>query len=477
MIEFMLYKNIIKLIQKMKKKYRIEFDSLGSKKIDSTQLWGAQTQRSLENFKIGNEKIPKEIIIAFGHQKKAAALANIKIGKLNSKIGKAIIDACNQIINLKLIDEFPLSIWQTGSGTQTNMNANEVISNYAIKKLKGKIGSKKPVHPNDHVNLSQSSNDTFPTVMHITCNELLQDKLNISLRNLIKELKSKSQKFNRIIKIGRTHTQDAIPLTLGQEFSGYLEQIKNNQKRILQAQKELLYLAQGGTAVGTGMNAPKNFDKIFCKYLSILTKSKYLPAPNKFESIASHDPMVNLSGSLSTLATSLLKISNDLRFLASGPRSGLGELKLPENEPGSSIMPGKVNPTQIEALSMVCTQVIGNHTTITIAGSQGHFELNAFKPVIVFNNLQSIHLLSDSIDSFIKYCLRGLKPDVYRIKQHLDNSLMLVTALNEHIGYDNAAKIAKKAFKENLTLKEAAIKLGMIEANEFDRIVQPKKMI
>ena len=461
----------------MKKKYRLEFDSLGSKKIDSTQLWGAQTQRSLENFKIGNEKMPKEIIIAFGLQKKAAALANIKIGKLNSKIGKAIIDACNQIINLKLIDEFPLSIWQTGSGTQTNMNANEVISNYAIKKLKGKIGSKKPVHPNDHVNLSQSSNDTFPTVMHITCNELLQDKLNISLRNLIKELKSKSQKFNRIIKIGRTHTQDAIPLTLGQEFSGYLEQIKNNQKRILQAQKELLYLAQGGTAVGTGMNAPKNFDKIFCKYLSILTKSKYFPAPNKFESISSHDPMVNLSGSLSTLATSLLKISNDLRFLASGPRSGLGELKLPENEPGSSIMPGKVNPTQIEALSMVCTQVIGNHTTITIAGSQGHFELNAFKPVIIFNNLQSIHLLSDSIDSFIKYCLRGLKPDVYRIKQHLDNSLMLVTALNEHIGYDNAAKIAKKAFKENLTLKEAAIKLGMIEANEFDRIVQPKKMI
>ena len=461
----------------MKKKYRLEFDSLGSKKIDSTQLWGAQTQRSLENFKIGNEKMPKEIIIAFGHQKKAAALAYIKIGKLNSKIGKAIIDACNQIINLKLIDEFPLSIWQTGSGTQTNMNANEVISNYAIKKLKGKIGSKKPVHPNDHVNLSQSSNDTFPTVMHITCNELLQDKLNISLRNLIKELKSKSQKFNRIIKIGRTHTQDAIPLTLGQEFSGYLEQIKNNQKRILQAQKELLYLAQGGTAVGTGMNAPKNFDKIFCKYLSILTKSKYLHAPNKFESIASHDPMVNLSGSLSTLATSLLKISNDLRFLASGPRSGLGELKLPENEPGSSIMPGKVNPTQIEALSMVCTQVIGNHTTITIAGSQGHFELNAFKPVIIFNNLQSIHLLSDSIDSFIKYCLRGLKPDVYRIKQHLDNSLMLVTALSAHIGYDNAAKIAKKAFKENLTLKEAAIKLGMIEANEFDRIVQPKKMI
>jgi len=461
----------------MKKKFRLEFDSLGSKKIDSNRLWGAQTQRSLENFRIGNEKMPKEIIIALGYQKKAATLANIKIGKLNTKIGNVIIDACDQIINLKLIDEFPLSIWQTGSGTQTNMNANEVISNYAIKKLKGEIGSKKPVHPNDHVNLSQSSNDTFPTIMHVACNELLQVKLNMSLRNLIRELKSKSIKFNKIIKIGRTHTQDATPLTLGQEFSGYLEQIKNNQQRILQSQKELRYLAQGGTAVGTGINAPKNFDKIFCKYLSKLTKNSYFPSPNKFESIASHDPMVNLSGSLSTLATSLLKISNDLRFLGSGPRSGLGELKLPENEPGSSIMPGKVNPTQIEALSMVCTQVMGNHTTITIAGSQGHFELNAFKPVIVFNNLQSINLLSDSIDSFVKKCLRGLKPDVYRIKLHLDNSLMLVTALNEHIGYENAAKIAKKAFKENLTLKEAAIKLGMVGSSEFDRIVQPKKMI
>ena len=461
----------------MKKKYRLEYDSLGSKKIDSARLWGAQTQRSLENFKIGNEKMPKELIIALGYQKKASALTNIKIGKLNAKTGKAIIDACNQIINLKLIDEFPLSIWQTGSGTQTNMNANEVISNYAIKKLRGKIGSKKHVHPNDDVNLSQSSNDTFPTVMHIACNELLQDKLNKSLKNLLKELKSKSQKFNKIIKIGRTHTQDATPITLGQEFSGYFVQIKNSQKRISLAQKELRYLAQGGTAVGTGMNAPKNFDKIFCKYLSKLTKNIYLPAPNKFESIASHDPMVNLSGSLSTLATSLLKISNDLRFLGSGPRSGLGELKLPENEPGSSIMPGKVNPTQIEALSMVCTQVMGNHTTITIAGSQGHFELNAFKPVIVYNNLQSIHLLADSIDSFINNCLRGLKPNVIRIKQHLENSLMLVTALNEHIGYDNAAKIAKKAFKDNLTLKEAATKLGMIEENEFDQIVQPKKMI
>ena len=461
----------------MKKKHRIESDSLGEKKIDNSKLWGAQTQRSLENFKIGSEKMSNEVIVAFGYQKKAAALANMKLGKLDSKIGNAIIDACNQIINLNLINEFPLSVWQTGSGTQTNMNANEVISNFAIKKLNGKIGSKIPVHPNDHVNLSQSSNDTFPTVMHIACNKLLEEKLNKAIINLVHELKTKSQKFRNIIKIGRTHTQDAIPITLGQEFSGYLEQIKNNHKRLLQAQKELSFLAQGGTAVGTGINAPKNFDKIFCQYLSKLTRNKYLPSPNKFETIAAHDSMVNLSGCLNTLATSILKISNDLRFLGSGPRSGLGELKFPENEPGSSIMPGKVNPTQIEALSMVCVQVIGNHLSVTIAGSQGHFELNAFKPVILYNNLQSINLLSDSINSFVKNCLKNLKPNEKRIKQHLENSLMLVTALNEHIGYDKAAKIAQKAFKENITLKKAAIKLGLIKPEQFDKIVQPKKMI
>ena len=461
----------------MKKKYRIESDTLGNKKVLSSKLWGAQTQRSLENFKIGNEIMPKEAIIAFGYQKKSSAIANIKLGKLNLKIGKAIIKACDQIINLKLINEFPLSVWQTGSGTQTNMNVNEVISNYAIKLLKGKIGSKSPVHPNDHVNLSQSSNDTFPTVINISSNELINQKLIPSLNKLIFELKNKSKKYNKIIKIGRTHTQDATPITLGQVFSGFLEQINNNKKRIVLAQSELKYLAQGGTAVGTGINSPKNFDKIFCKTLSVLTKTKYLPAANKFESIACHDSIINISGSFNTLAASLLKITNDIRFLASGPRAGLGELILPENEPGSSIMPGKVNPTQIEALSMVCLQIIGNHSTITLAGSQGHFELNAFKPVILFNTLQSINLLSDSINSFVKNCLRGIKPNKINIEKHLNNSLMLVTSLNKYIGYDNAAKIAKLAFKENLTLKEAALKLNLIDSEMFDKIVQPEKML
>ena len=459
------------------KKFRIESDSLGNKNIDNSKLWGAQTQRSLENFKIGNEIIPIEAIIAFGYQKKAAALTNIKLGKLSKKIGNAIIMACDEIINLKLNNEFPLSVWQTGSGTQTNMNINEVISNYAIKKLRGKVGSKIPVHPNDHVNLSQSSNDTFPTIMHIACNDLIEKKLFQSLNNLIDTLKLKSKEFKNIIKIGRTHTQDATPITLGQEFSGYLQQIRNSLKRIKIAQNELLLLAQGGTAVGTGINAPKNFDKIFCQNLSKLTKYKYSPLSNKFEGIASHDTMVNLSGSFNTLAVSLFKISNDIRFLGSGPRSGLGELILPENEPGSSIMPGKVNPTQIEALSMVCTQIMGNHTTITIAGSQGHFELNAFKPVILYNNIQSINLLSDSIQSFVTNCLKNIKPNKKRIKEHLDNSLMLVTALNQYIGYDNASKIAKKAIKENLTLKESAKRLGLVTESEFDKIVVPKKMI
>ncbi|MDC1296496.1 class II fumarate hydratase [Alphaproteobacteria bacterium] len=461
----------------MKNKFRIENDSLGNKKINNANLWGAQTQRSLENFKIGSEKMSEEVIVAFGYQKKAAALTNMHLGKLKKKLGNAIISSCNEIINKNLMKEFPLSIWQTGSGTQTNMNVNEVISNYAIKILKGKIGSKKPVHPNDHVNLSQSSNDTFPTVMHIACNEIIKNKLENSINNLISELVKKTKDFSKIIKIGRTHTQDATPITLGQEFSGYLQQIKNNKKRLLLVKKELFFLAQGGTAVGTGINAPKNFDKLFCKNLSKLTKRNYYPNPNKFEAIASHDSMLNLSSFLNILATSLLKISNDIRFLASGPRSGLGELKLPENEPGSSIMPGKVNPTQIEALSMVCVQVMGNHSTVSIANSQGHFELNTFKPVILYNNLQSINLLSDSIDSFIKNCLKDISPNKNKIKEHLNNSLMLVTALNEHIGYDAAAKIAKKAYDENLTLKESAIKLGLVEEKDFDILVKPENMI
>ena len=395
----------------MSTKKRIEFDSLGHKKIDKNKLWGAQTQRSLENFKIGDEKIPNEIIIALGQQKKAAAYANIELGKLNKKIGYKIINACNQIINLNLVNEFPLSVWQTGSGTQTNMNANEVISNYVIKKLKGKIGSKYPVHPNDHVNLSQSSNDTFPTIMNIAINELTLDKLIPSIKKLIKELDNKKNKFNKIIKIGRTHTQDATPITLGDEFSAFSSQMNSCLSRIILAKKELNNLAQGGTAVGSGINAPKNFDKIFCKYLNKITKNKYRPSKNKFKAISSHEDLVNFSNSLKTLSIAIMKIINDIRFLASGPRSGIGELELPINEPGSSIMPGKVNPTQIEALSMVCAQVIGNSSTVDIAGMSGHFQLNAYKPVIAFSIIQSLNLLSDGINSFNINCLKNIKPN------------------------------------------------------------------
>ena len=458
-------------------KKRIEYDSLGRKKIDKNRLWGAQTQRSFENFIIGSEKIPKEIIVALGKQKKSAAQANVEFGLLSKKIGNQIINACNNIINLNLINEFPLSVWQTGSGTQTNMNANEVISNYIIKKNKGKMGSKNSIHPNDHVNLSQSSNDTFPTIMHIAINELTSEKLIPSIKNLIKELDIKKKKFSKIIKIGRTHTQDATPLTMGDEFSGYLHQIENNFERIKISKKELNYLAQGGTAVGSGINAPKNFDKVFCKFLNKFTINNYKPAKNKFEAIASHDSLVNFSNSLNTLAVSLLKILNDLRFLSSGPRSGLGEINIPANEPGSSIMPGKVNPTQIEALSMICTQVMGNNLAVSLAGSQGHFELNAFKPVIIFNVINSINLLSDGIQSFCTNCLEGITLNKDNINKHVQNSLMLVTALNKHIGYDNSAKIAKKAFNDNITLREAALKLKLVTGKEFDKIVDPKKMI
>ena len=461
----------------MVNKKRIEFDSLGSKKIDQNKLWGAQTQRSLENFKIGSEKIPSELIIALGQQKKAAAEANIELGVIDKKLGSLISKACDDIINLKLIEEFPLSVWQTGSGTQTNMNANEVISNHIIKKLKGRIGSKKPIHPNDHVNLSQSSNDTFPTIMHVAINELSIKNLIPTLKDLIKEFQKKKKTFQNIIKIGRTHTQDATPITLGDEFSAFCTQLQACLKRIEVSKSELKYLAQGGTAVGSGINAPKKFDKVFCKYLNKLTRDNYKPSQNKFESLASHDPLINFSNSLKTLSISLLKIINDIRFLASGPRSGLGELILPANAPGSSIMPGKINPTQIEALSMVCVQVIGNSTTVDIAGLNGHFQLNAYKPVIALNIIQSINLINDGIKSFNKNCLKGLKANKIMIDNHLNNSLMLVTALNKSIGYDNAAKIAKKAFDENLTLKEAALKLKLVSEKEFDKIVDPKKMI
>ncbi len=461
----------------MTNKKRIELDSLGPKEIDKDRLWGSQTQRSIDNFKIGNEKMPNELIIALGQQKKAAAQTNIKLGILEKKIGNKIIDACNKIINLELENEFPLLVWQTGSGTQTNMNANEVISNYIIRKMNGKVGSKFPVHPNDHVNLSQSSNDTFPTIMHIAINELVIIKLIPSLQNLIKELYNKNKKYKKIIKIGRTHTQDATPITLGDEFSAYYKQIRSCLDRIILAKKELNFLAQGGTAVGSGINAPSNFDKVFCNYLNKMTKDKYKPAINKFEAISTHDSLVNFSNCLKTLSISIIKIINDIRFLASGPRSGIGELEIPANEPGSSIMPGKVNPTQIEALSMVCAQVIGNSATVDFAGASGHFQLNAFKPVIAYNIIQSINLLSDGVNSFNKNCLKGIKPNLKNISDHLNNSLMLVTALNKTIGYDNAAKIAKKAYKENLTLREAALILKIITEEEFDNIVNPSKMI
>ncbi len=461
----------------MKNIYRIETDSLGVKKVKSTKLWGAQTQRSLENFNIGHEKMPNEIIIALGYQKKAAAMTNMQLNKLNQRIGKAIIKSCNEIINSKLLDQFPLSVWQTGSGTHTNMNANEVISNRSIQILKGKLGSKKPVHPNDHVNMSQSSNDVFPTVMHIASVFSVNNNLIPSINNLIKELIKKEKDYKKIIKIGRTHTQDATPLTLGQVFSGYKEQINNNKKRLIKSLEEIYFLAQGGTAVGTGINAPKNFDNRFCKNLSKITKVKFFPSQNKFESIASHDSLVNLSSSLNSIAVSLLKIGNDLRMLSSGPRSGIGELVLPENEPGSSIMPGKNNPTQIESLTMVCAQVIGNNITISLSGSQGHFELNAFKPVMIYNLLQSINLLSDSISNFNLKCLKKIKVNRNKIKENLNNSLMLVTALTPHIGYDKSVIIAKKALKENITLKEAAIKLNLVSSKDFDKIINPSKMI
>ncbi len=461
----------------MTNKKRIESDSLGKIKIDDRRIWGAQTQRSFENFRIGDEKIPNEILVALGKQKKAAAQANVELGILNKKIGNQIINACKKIINLNLKDEFPLSVWQTGSGTQTNMNANEVISNYIIKKIGGKIGSKKPVHPNDHVNMSQSSNDTFPTVMHIAINELTLDKLIPSLKSLIIQFDLKIKEFKNIIKIGRTHTQDATPITLGNEFKAFKTQLNLCLNRISIAKKELNFLAQGGTAVGSGINSPKNFDKVFCKYINKLTKNIYQPSNDKYEAIASHDALVNFSNSLKTLSIALLKITNDIRFLASGPRSGIGELEIPANEPGSSIMPGKVNPTQIEALSMVCAQVIGNSTTVDVAGSYGHFQLNTFKPVIAYNIIQSINLLSDGLNSFNKNCLKGIKANKINISNHLNNSLMLITALNKTIGYDNAAKIAKKAYEENITLKEAALKLKLISAKKFDKIVDPKKMI
>ena len=458
-------------------KVRIEKDTMGEIEVPIEKYWGAQTQRSIENFPIGNDVMPIQLIRALGIQKKSAALANISLGKLDPTIGQAIVEAAQEIIDGKFDDNFPLVVWQTGSGTQTNMNVNEVISNRSIELLGGKMGSKKPVHPNDHVNKSQSTNDVFPTAMHISIAIRTTEKLLPSLKLLNQELKKKSKEFNKIIKVGRTHLQDATPITLGQEFSGYYSQLTKCIKRIELALEEIYFLAQGGTAVGTGLNTRRGFDKKIVLELKKMTKLPFKASENKFAALASHDPIVNFSGTMNTTAVCLMKIANDIRFLGSGPRAGYGELILPENEPGSSIMPGKVNPTQCEAVTMVCVKVIGNHNGITIAGSHGHFELNVFKPLIIHNILQSINIMSDSTKSFANFCIKGLKADRKKIKKFLDNSLMLVTALSPKVGYDNAAKIAKKAYKNGTTLREEAIKSGLINEKEYDKIVDPKKMI
>ena len=457
--------------------FRDENDSFGSIKVLDKMLWGAQTQRSLKNFKIGNETMPDILVRALGIIKFCSAKTNLELGIIDKKIGKAIMQASKEVAEGKLNEHFPLVIWQTGSGTQTNMNANEVISNRAIQILGGILGSKFPVHPNDHCNKSQSSNDTFPTAMHIACVETVTKSVIPSLKYLHKELSKKVKLWDKIIKIGRTHLQDATPLSLGQEFSGFQKQIEFGIKRVELALIRLKYLAQGGTAVGTGLNTKKSFSKLFASNVSKFTGINFKTAENKFEAIATHDAMVEMSGMINTVAVSLHKIANDIRLLGSGPRSGLGELNLPENEPGSSIMPGKVNPTQCEALTMVCAQIIGNHTTISFSGSQGHMELNAYKPVILYNLIQSMQLLSDSINSFTTNCLIGITPNKKNIKQLMEKSLMLVTALVPQIGYDNATKVAKLAHKEGLTLKEAAVRYSFISENSFDKIVKPEKMI
>ena len=458
-------------------KKRKETDSLGVINVPGDKYWGASTERSKKYFDIGEVKVRPILIKSIAIIKKSAAIVHKKDKLISAKIANAIIKASKEVIMGKLDDNFPLKVWQTGSGTQTNMNVNEVISNRAIELLKGKKGSKTPVHPNDHVNKSQSTNDVFPTAMHIAITMETKRKLLPSLILLSKELKKKVKNFKNIVKIGRTHLQDATPLTLGQEFSGYHSQIEESIQRVKEAINELYFLAQGGTAVGTGINTRKNFDKKIINQIKRYTKINFKPAKNKFSALAAHDAVVNFSGVLNTLAVALTKIANDIRFLGSGPRAGYGELILPSNEPGSSIMPGKVNPTQSEAVTMVCAKVMGNHSGVTIAGSNGHFELNVFKPLIAENVLQSIDLLSDSIKNFSNYCIKGLKADKKKIQHYLDNSLMLVTALAPHIGYDNAAKIAKLALKNNTTLKYEAVKSGLVSEKKYNKIVNPKKMI
>jgi fumarate hydratase class II len=456
---------------------RVETDTFGAIEVPADKYWGAQAQRSLGNFKIGWEKQPKSIVRALGIVKRAAAEVNMSLGKLDATVGKAIVAAAQEVAEGRLDEHFPLVVWQTGSGTQSNMNANEVISNRAIEMLGGVMGSKKPVHPNDHVNMSQSSNDTYPTAMHIACAEEIHHRLLPALLHLHKALDAKARAWSHIIKIGRTHTQDATPLTLGQEFSGYATQVANGIRRIEQTMPDLMQLAQGGTAVGTGLNAPKGFAEKVAQRIAEITGMPFTSAPNKFEALAAHDAMVMSHGAINTVAASLFKIANDIRFLGSGPRSGLGELALPENEPGSSIMPGKVNPTQSEALTQVCVQVFGNHSAVTFAGSQGHFELNVFNPVMAYNVLQSVQLLADASMSFADNCVAGIAPREDNIKASLDRSLMLVTALAPKIGYDNAAKIAKTAHKNGTTLKQEAVGGGYVSAEEFDKLVDPRKMI
>ena len=459
------------------KKTRTETDSFGPLEVPAEKYWGAQTQRSLGNFKIGGETMPLALIRALGIVKLAAAKTNMKLGQLEKKIGDAIVLAAQEVAEGKWDDHFPLVVWQTGSGTQSNMNANEVISNRAIEILGGEIGSKSPVHPNDHCNQSQSSNDTFPTAMHIAAAEEISLKLLPAIKYLQDHIQKKVEMWQDIIKIGRTHLQDATPLTLGQEFSGYSKQICYGVERVEQSLPRLLSLAQGGTAVGTGLNTKPEFAEAFAEEVKGFTGLPFETAENKFEALAAHDGFVEMSGMLNTVAVGLFKIANDIRLLGSGPRSGLGELSLPENEPGSSIMPGKVNPTQCEAMTMVCSQVMGNHTTITFAGSQGHMELNVFKPVLAYNLIQSIKLLTDACTSFADNCISGIEPNRENITSLMERSLMLVTALAPKIGYDNATTVAKTAHKNGTTLKEEAIALGFVTEEEFDQIVRPEEMI
>ncbi|OGX39912.1 MAG: fumarate hydratase, class II [Omnitrophica WOR_2 bacterium RIFCSPHIGHO2_02_FULL_50_17] len=456
---------------------RVETDSFGDIEVPADKYYGAQTERSRLNFKIGGERFQPELIRALGVIKKAAALVNMDLGLLPEEKGALIVNAADEVIGGKLDDHFPLVVWQTGSGTQTNMNVNEVISNRAIEISGGRMGSKKPVHPNDDVNKSQSSNDVFPAAMHIAGVEQIHGHLIPAVTKLRDALKVKADEFKDIIKIGRTHLMDATPLTLGQEFSGYVQQLTNGLKRIQGALPRLYELALGGTAVGTGLNTHPKFAVEAAKKIAQLTGKPFVTAENKFEALAAHDAIVEFSGVLKTLAASLMKIANDIRWLGSGPRCGIGEIDLPANEPGSSIMPGKVNPTQCEAMTMVCVQVMGNDVTVNIAGASGNFELNVFKPVLIYNLLQSIRLLSDACESFAGHCVAGIEPNREVIQRHVANSLMLVTALNPHIGYDKAARVAKKAHEENITLKEAAVILGFLTAERFDEIVRPQEMI